>query len=309
MKRILLSCSLILCATPSFALNILLSNDDGLTSNLKALEVALTNAGHNVLVSVPCTNQSGRSAGLVVYSKDKLEATNDKEINKEGGCLNGVAKVGDPAFGPYKKAGYENYNYIHATPVVSVMYGIDVVAKNKWGKMPDLVISGPNEGQNVGSFNLYSGTIGIVQYAGSRGIPAIAFSAGMNTVANPGLNNPNSTIVANQAVRLVTEIQKNASQGKLLPSRTVLNVNFPDNVTPQTNFVFAKIGSFDEYTAKFDKDLSSGYTPITQATAAQQQDEVVVSKNKISVTAMQVAYDARPTTQEWLKLRLRHLFN
>ncbi|PQJ03983.1 acid phosphatase, partial [Acinetobacter baumannii] len=32
-------------------------------------------------------------------------------------------------------------------------------------------------------------------------------------------------------------------------------------------------------------------------------------QSKIAVTAMQVAYDQRPPAQEWLKIRLKSLFN
>jgi len=37
MKRLAMSAALALCASPAFALNIVLANDDGLTSNIKAL--------------------------------------------------------------------------------------------------------------------------------------------------------------------------------------------------------------------------------------------------------------------------------
>lgn len=44
-------------------------------------------------------------------------------------------------------------------------------------------------------------------------------------------------------------------------------------------------------------------------TAAQMSDESAVMQSKIAVTAMQVAYDQRPAAQEWLKIRLKSLFN
>ncbi|MEX7523978.1 acid phosphatase, partial [Acinetobacter baumannii] len=44
-------------------------------------------------------------------------------------------------------------------------------------------------------------------------------------------------------------------------------------------------------------------------TAAQMSDESAVMQSKIAVTAMQVAYDQRPPAQEWLKIRLKSLFN
>jgi 5'-nucleotidase len=51
----------------------------------------------------------------------------------------------------------------------------------------------------------------------------------------------------------------------------------------------------------------SGSLPAA-ATADQAEDEAIVYKTKIAVTAMQVAYDQRPAGQQWLRLRLRDLF-
>ncbi|MDU9020711.1 MAG: 5'/3'-nucleotidase SurE, partial [Acinetobacter baumannii] len=66
-KSLLGGLILSLCTTPAFALNILLVNDDGLTSNIKALYDELKANGHNVLVSVPCSPQSGRGGAIVMY--------------------------------------------------------------------------------------------------------------------------------------------------------------------------------------------------------------------------------------------------
>jgi 5'-nucleotidase len=42
--------------------------------------------------------------------------------------------------------------------------------------------------------------------------------------------------------------------------------------------------------------------------ADQAEDEAVVYKTKIAVSAMQVGYEHRPAGQQWLRLRLRDLF-
>lgn len=103
----LLTLGLTLCS-PSHALNIVVSNDDGLTSNVKALYDALKGAGHDVIVSVPCTQQSGRGGGVVMYSTSTLIATLDTDITKNGGCRNGAAKTGDPSVGAMTRSGYDN---------------------------------------------------------------------------------------------------------------------------------------------------------------------------------------------------------
>jgi 5'-nucleotidase len=313
MKRLAMSAALALCASPAFALNIVLANDDGLTSNIKALYEELKAAGHSVIVSVPCTGQSGRSAAIVMYSTTTIIPDNDKtQIEAEGGCHNGAAPTGAPAVGPFTKSGYTNgdYNYVHGTPVMATMYGLDVLAPARWGKAPDLVLSGPNEGQNVGRVVINSGTIGNAQFAAGRGLPAIALSAGTDTVDNSGLAAAGSKTVAQLTVKLIAALQAKAGSSTLLPAGTVLNVNFPNAVTASTPWSFSRIGTYDTYALKFSSaapwGLSGSLPPA--ATADQAEDEAVVYKTRIAVSAMQVGYEHRPAGQQWLRLRLRDLF-
>jgi 5'-nucleotidase len=313
MKRLAMSAALALCVSPAFALNIVLSNDDGLTSNIKALYDALTAAGHSVIVSVPCTGQSGRSAAIVMYSTTTIIPDNDKtQIEAEGGCHNGVAATGAPAVGPFTKSGYTNgdFNYVHGTPVMATMYGLDVLAQARWGKAPDVLLSGPNEGQNVGRVVINSGTIGNAQFAAGRGIPSIALSAGTDTVDNAGLAAAGSKTVAQLTIKLIAALQAKAGSSALLPTGTALNVNFPNAVAANASWAFSRIGTYDTYSLKFTSaapwGLSGSLPPAV--TADQAEDEAVVYKTKISVTAMQVGFDQRPAGQQWLRLRLRDLF-
>jgi 5'/3'-nucleotidase SurE len=298
-------------ASPAFALNIVLSNDDGLTSNLKALYDALKAAGHDVVVSVPCTGQSGRGAGIVMYSTDTIVPDNDStQINAEGGCHNGAAATGAPAVGPFTKAGYTNgdFYYVHGTPVMATMYGLDVAAKARWGKAPDVLLSGPNEGQNLGSIINASGTVGNVQFAGSRGIPAIALSADADTADNTALANPKSAIVAQLSVKLLQALQAKAGSGALLPQGVALNVNFPKAIAADTPFAFSRIGTFNQYNLAFNNKVPYGIGGTLGAstpTADQAEDESIVYRTKVAVSAMQMGFEHRPAGQEWLRLRLR----
>lgn len=311
--RLILAAGLALCASPAFALNILVANDDGLTSNLKALYDELRSAGHAVIVSVPCSGQSGRSSAIVMYSTTTIVADNDRtQIDAEGGCHNGAAPLGAPAVGPFTRSGYTggDYHYVHGTPVMALMYGLDVLAPARWGKAPDLVLSGPNEGQNVGKLVINSGTIGNAQFAAGRGLPAIALSAGTDTVDNAGLANPKSRIVAQLTTRLLTALQAKAGSAPLLPAGVALNVNFPDAPTLDAAWSFARQGTYDTYNLKFTKSAPwglSGSAP-SAATAEQAEDEALVYKTKVAVSAMQVGYEQRPAGQQWLRLRLRELF-
>lgn len=300
--------------SPAFALNIVLSNDDGLTSNLKALYDALKADGHDVIVSVPCSGQSGRGAAIVMYSTSTIIADNDKtQIEAEGGCHNGAAPTSAPAVGPFTKAGYTggDFNYVHGTPVMATMYGLDVLAAARWNKAPDLLLSGPNEGQNVGRVVVSSGTIGNAQFASGRGIPSVALSAGTDTVDNSSLANPNSSVVAQLTVKLIKALQAKAGTGPLLPTGVALNVNFPNAPTANLGWAFSRHGTYDLYNLKFKNSVPYGLGASLPAspTAEQAEDEAIVHKTKIAVTAMQVGFDHRPAGQQWLRLRLRDLLN
>ena len=312
--RSIAAAALVAAASPAFALNILVSNDDGLTSNTKALYETLKAAGHDVIVSVPCTGQSGRGAGIVMYSTNTIVPDNDKtQIEAEGGCHNGAAPTGAPAVGKFTKAGFTggDYYYVHGTPMMAAMYGVDVVAAARWGKAPDLVLSGPNEGQNLGKIVNSSGTVGNVQFAGGRGIPSIALSAGSDTTDNTNLANPYSQVVAQLTLSLVKALQAKAGTGPLLPTGVTLNVNFPNAPTTAMKFAFSRFGSYEAYNLKFNNAVPYGLgvgAGSGAATAEQAEDESIVYKTKVSVTAMQVGFEHRPAAQQWLRLRLSDLF-
>jgi 5'/3'-nucleotidase SurE len=300
--------------TPALALNILLTNDDGLTSNLKALYDALKTDGHDVVVSVPCSGQSGRGAGIVMYSTTTIVADNDAQITAESGCHNGAAPVGAPAVGPFLKPGYldGDYNYVHGTPVMATMYGLDVLALARWGKAPDLVLSGPNEGQNVGKIVISSGTVSNAQFAASRGLSSIAVSAGSDTVDNAALANPYSAVVAGLTVKLIKELTAGSDRQGLLPQGLALNVNIPNAPTPALKFAFSHFGSFDAYNLKFKNTppygLDFAQNAQDAATPEQAEDESVVFRTKVAVTAMQVGFEQKLSGQLWLRLKLHHLF-
>ena len=312
--RSIATAALVAAASPAFALNILVSNDDGLTSNTKALYETLKAAGHDVIVSVPCTGQSGRGAGIVMYSTNTIVPDNDKtQIEAEGGCHNGAAPTGAPAVGKFTKSGFTggDYYYVHGTPMMAAMYGVDVVAAARWGKAPDLVLSGPNEGQNLGKIVNSSGTVGNVQFAGGRGIPSIALSAGSDTTDNTNLANPYSQVVAQLTLSLVKALQAKAGTGPLLPTGVTLNVNFPNAPTTAMKFAFSRFGSYEAYNLKFNNAVPYGLgagAGSGTATAEQAEDESIVYKTKVSVTAMQVGFEHRPAAQQWLRLRLSDLF-
>jgi 5'-nucleotidase len=287
------------------ARNIVLTNDDGLTSNVVALYEALKAAGHDVVVSVPCTNQSGQGAALGI----------GRPIAPlKSACLNGAAQPGEPGAGPMTKAGLPagDFYYVDGTPVAALLHGIEVVGTARWGKAPDLVLSGPNEGQNVGAIILSSGTVSAAQYAAVSGIPAIALSAGSNTEA-ASLDNPLSDEVARRSVELVAHLDAKANGSALLPPGLALNVNFPDQPA-NTRWQLTEIGSYNAYKVGFTVNMAASASPTIKAMAQrrgaevpplpgisldfntatpapeQTDDESVVFRSAIAVSPMQAGY-------------------
>ncbi len=305
----LLLTATLLVASPHavFARNIVLTNDDGLTSNLVALYVELKQAGHDVIVSVPCNNQSGMSAALSI-ARPLTPLT--------VACLNDAAKPGDPGAGPMTRAGLPaggDFHYVDGTPVMAMLQGVDVLAKARWGKAPDLVLSGPNEGQNVGPVVLISGTVSNAQVATLRGIPAVALSAGANTEGSD-LANPLSKEVARLSLQLVAALDAKAGAGPMLPPGLALNVNFPDTLEG-ARWQLSRIGTYEFYSIGFTANMAASASPMMQAmakargmdvpplpgvsfdfntaapTPEQADDESVVVRKAIAVSPMQGGYE------------------
>jgi 5'-nucleotidase len=285
----------------SNAANILLTNDDGLTANAKALRAALIDAGHEVVMSVPCRNQSGSGGSFSFYAPIGPLAT---------ACLNGAAPAGAPGVGPI--AALEYSYYVEGTPVASLMHGLDVASKARWGADPDLVISGPNEGQNAGmAVNFRSGTVANAQYALGRGIPAIAVSADANTRDNPAL----AEEVANLTVKLIALLSKPSDRHGVLPPGLALNVNFPLFAVGQSTqlpWALTRFGNFDYIGSKFVSDISTDPTAaniglgnvhlpaiaVVTRTAAdatehtdQDSEALQMLKGNITVTPMDFGYE------------------
>ena len=300
-------------AQPDAALarNILITNDDGLTSNVRALHKALKDQGHDVIVVVPCQQQSGMG-GAIFAMKPLGPLTSD--------CLNGAASAGDPGAGPMTRPGFqEDHHYVEGTPVMATLYGLDVVAKARWNKAPDLVISGPNIGRNVGGIVVSSGTVSNVQYALIRGIPAIALSAGANTESGHDLDNPQSEVVADRVLELIEQLEGAARSGRLLPAGTALNVNFPD-FPAQAPWKLSRIGNSMAYAVEFVPEMQVArgtgdqalpgllFRILAEGEAPQQvTDEAFTTRSYIAISVMQLAYDAHPNLRSRATKRFRRL--
>ena len=123
-------------------MKILISNDDGYQApGLVTLHAALRDIA-DVEVVAPELNNSAKSNALT---------------------LNGPLTVTRAANG---------FRYVNGTPADCV----HIALSGLLGYRPDLVVSGINNGANMGDDTIYSGTVGAAMEGFLFGIPAIAFS-------------------------------------------------------------------------------------------------------------------------------------
>lgn len=296
-------------ALPAVAMRIVITNDDGFESrNIQALFFALRAAGHDVILSAPYRNQSGASAQL--GSLSDIPRTN---APSPGGTI----ASGAPGVGPTTIAA-DQY-YVDSSPIGAVLYGIDVVAQAKWGVAPDLVISGPNIGNNLGVFIPHSGTIGVAITVLNRGIPSIAVSAAPTIEATV----PLLTAIT---LRMIGGLE---DRGKIaLPPGIGLNVNIPildaNRTAASYRLAFTQIGFGADPSIRFTSragDDSRRWTTDTTGTAvlssrtglpidANQGSETnaFADGNTVTVSPIQGTYQARPEQAVLMMTQMRGLF-
>lgn len=183
------------------ASHVLLTNDDGYeAAGIKAMHEALLAAGYRVTVVAPRDQQSGSSMRVTI-----------------GSIV--VEKLDDALW------------IVAGTPADSVAFALQKVLQDD---PPDIVVSGVNFGQNLGSNTNLSGTVGAAIMAAQLGVPAIAVSVGIDLAerdAKP-VRFPSTMAAFAPAAALSVDLlrvleQTRGADGALLPANRLLNVNYP----------------------------------------------------------------------------------
>ncbi|MFJ9821875.1 5'/3'-nucleotidase SurE [Streptomyces sp. NPDC101151] len=180
---------------PDGPLRILLTNDDGYDApGIRMLQQRLTDAGYDVTIVAPLTNQSGTGTKMMSGTSVTVKHPEPRVWAVDG------------------------------TPGDSVSFGLSEVFADR---APDLVVSGTNFGPNVAALATHSGTVGGAVAALERGVPAIAVSTGGLTAPVPGpiLNAMRPT--DDFAVKLIERLRNRSEDRRLLPEGVGLNVNHP----------------------------------------------------------------------------------
>lgn len=194
---------------PEFGpMNILISNDDGYQApGIVALYEALKDLA-DVEVVAPEHNNSAKSNALTLHSP------------------------------LYVNRAPNGFRYVNGTPADCVHIALTGLLKQR----PDLVVSGINNGANMGDDTIYSGTVGAAMEGHLFGVPAIAFSQ-----VDKGWANLDAA--AQVARRLVQQLLPTLQQSVGGPAVAhaappwLLNVNIPNLAVAEIRgFKVARLG-------------------------------------------------------------------
>ncbi|MBK8073607.1 MAG: 5'/3'-nucleotidase SurE [Ramlibacter sp.] len=164
-------------------MNILICNDDGYQApGIVALYEALKDLA-DVEVVAPEHNNSAKSNALTLHSP------------------------------LYVHRAANGFRYVNGTPADCV----HIALTGLLGYRPDLVVSGINNGANMGDDTIYSGTVGAAMEGYLFGVPAIAFSQ-----TEKGWQHLDAA--AQTAARLVSQVMRHKLAGG---APWLLNVNIP----------------------------------------------------------------------------------
>jgi len=170
-------------------MRILVSNDDGFFSDgIKVLAQRLRDLGE-VWVIAPDREQSASGHSLTLHRPLRVTKASKK---------------------------IQNVFMVDGTPTDCVNIGVNRIMPER----PDIIVSGINQGANLGDDVTYSGTVAAALEAVLLGIPAIAVS-----VSPTPSDDYNFDAAADFAAFLVEQVLKHG-----LVANTLLNVNVPSEV-------------------------------------------------------------------------------
>ena len=229
-------------------MKILISNDDGLYgAGLQPLVDAMKELGE-VFVIVPDSNRSASSHSITIYKPLQF----------------------------FKKK--KNVYTLSGTPSDCVRFGLLGILKNE---KIDFVISGINDGANMGDDCIYSGTVAAAREGAIMGYPSFSSSL------VPGKRQD-----FKRAAKYTSEIIKKTLKFKM-PEHTFLNINVPDSSTIN-GIELTKMGKriYNDYIKKRKDSRGRNFYWIESERISGQpiknSDIVVLGKNKVSVTPLKI---------------------
>jgi 5'-nucleotidase len=250
---------------------ILLTNDDGILSpGLWAAAATLSRLGF-VTVTAPREQSSGAGRSLPSTSDGVIE---EKRVQVNGQEWT-VFSIG-------------------GTPAQTVLHGVLEVMKKK----PDLVVSGINYGENVGTGVTVSGTVGAAMEAASLGIPALAISLEAKTQYHLTYSEEMSFVVAAEFAARMSRLLLGK---KFPPDVDLLKVDVPSDATVDTPWQLTRISRqryyepFAPVRASWRERAIIGYREAGQFDKDLEDTDVYVLRKKrmVSVTPLSLDMTSR----------------
>ena len=170
-------------------MKILLTNDDGIyAEGIQTLAQVLSRQEHDIVMVAPDRERSASGHSITIKDPLRVNSVEFKKI---------------PGIKSFK---------VDGTPADCVKLGIEKFVDFE----PDLIISGINDGANLGYDVLYSGTVSAAIEAWMMGYNSIAVSLAVKEDRN-----------FKSAANFVSDFLKKLELD-LLPERMLLNINVPD---------------------------------------------------------------------------------
>jgi 5'-nucleotidase len=263
-------------------MKLLVGNDDGIFApGIRALANTLAAAGHQVTVVCPDRERSATGHGLTIHRPLRAEQ---------------VEGIFHPAVAAWACSG---------TPTDCIKLALEAILEGP----PDFLLSGINQGSNLGTDVLYSGTVS----AAMEGVIAEVTSIALSLTS---FTHPEFQIAADYAVTLVQQLM-----AQPLPEPMLLNVNIPALPISQIAGVKTTRQGLRRYHDIFEKRLDprgkSYYwlagevledldTPVTHPKDRELITDVqAIREGFISITPLQynlTHYDRIDRVQSWLPL-------
>ncbi|MDR3576685.1 MAG: 5'/3'-nucleotidase SurE [Anaerolineaceae bacterium] len=190
---------------------ILLTNDDGIMSpGLWAAAEALSELGY-VTVAAPRDQASSTGRSQPLSSDGKIALTK--------------MQIGSQEWDVYAVGG---------TPAQVVVHSVFEIMSAR----PDLVVSGINYGENLGTSVTISGTIGATLEAASMGIPAIA--ASLQLADGKDYLSYSKTVDFSTAAHFVQYFARLMLEKRMPADVDVLKIDVPFKATPETEWQISR---------------------------------------------------------------------
>jgi 5'-nucleotidase len=246
-------------------MRILLSNDDGyFAPGLACLAGALSVIA-DIIVVAPERDRSGASNSLTL----------DRPLSL--------------------RKSHNGFFYVNGTPTDCVHLAVTGMLDT----LPDMVVSGINDGANMGDDTIYSGTVAAATEGFLLGIPSLAVSLA-------GFSAGNYPAAARIATEIVQRFQYNA-----LHSPVLLNINVPDVPYEELQGIeVTRLGRRHKAEPVIKSQTPRGDTVYWVGAAGPAQDAgegtdfLAIKRNRVSVTPLQIdltRYGQLDAVKEWLK--------